>query len=313
MKRYTGGLDLRQLSTLVELVNNDFSVSRTADSLCVVQSAVSQHIKRLEEELGIELFRRKGKRLIGLTGFGRQVERHVSDAIQSVNNIHLLAEDELDRQQAELRIGCTHAQARYILPPVIGRFNRDYPGVELQMHQGTPQQLVQWAVDGVVDFSICTEELAQAERLESIPCYRWNRCLIAPPEHPLLKRRQLRLGDLCQYPVITYVHGFTGRQNLDKTFREAGLEPNTVLSAADTDIIKTYVASGLGVGIIASMAFNPDFDVSLQARDLSKLFPWEVTRIAYLRNKHIRAHEQTFIKLFRAAVREGNSYGVIAV
>lgn len=313
MNRYSSGLDLRQLHTLVALVNNDFSVSRTADKLFLVQSAVSQQIKRMEQELNVELFTRKGKRITGLTRFGEQVEQQALDAIHSVNNIHRLAEDALRQAEGVLRIGCTHTQARYILPPVIRQFYRKHPDVELQMHQGTPQQLVEWAVNDIVDFSICTEELAQAKRLESVPCYKWNRSLIAPPGHPVMKRKQPRLEDLCKYPIITYVKGFTGRQNLDETFRRAQLRPDMVLSAADTDIIKTYVLDGLGIGIIASMAYNDKLDSALVARDLSKLFPWEVTRIAYLKNKYIRRHEEEFISLFQSTVRNDASLGVIAL
>lgn len=306
-------MDLRQLQTLIVLINNDFSVSRTADKLYLVQSAVSQQLRRLEKELDSELFIRKGKRLTGLTEFGRQVEQQALDAIQCVKNIQRLAQDEQQLGRGVLRIGCTHTQARYILPPVISQFYQRYPDVELQMHQGTPQQLVEWAINDVVDFSICTEELAQSEKLTSIPCYRWNRCLIALPDHPILKTRQPTLNDLCDYPIITYVMGFTGRRSLDETFRRAQLKPNTVLSAADTDIIKTYVLDGLGIGIIAGMAFNKRLDKPLHSKDLSDLFPWEITRIAYLKNKYIRRHQQTFIDMFLETIRKDRSPRFVAL
>ncbi|MDH3986992.1 MAG: LysR substrate-binding domain-containing protein [Gammaproteobacteria bacterium] len=306
-------MDLRQLQTLITLINNDFSVSRSAEKLFLVQSAVSQQIKRLEKELDAELFVRKGKRLTGLTDFGRRVEQQALDAIRSYKNIQRLAQDQKQRSEGILRIGCTHTQARYILPPVISRFYQDYPDVELQMHQGTPQQLVEWAINDVVDFSICTEELAQSVKLESIPCYRWNRCLITLPDHPILKRKNPRLSDLCDYPIITYVRGFTGRKSLDETFRGARLKPRIILSAADTDIIKTYVMDGLGIGIIASVAFNSRIDKPLRSRDLSELFAWETTRIAYLKNKYIRCHQQTFIDLFLETVRKDKSKRFVAL
>jgi LysR family cys regulon transcriptional activator len=306
-------MELRQFSTLIALIDNDFSVSRTAEKLFLVQSAVSQQLKRLEQELGSELFVRKGKRLTGLTDFGRQVEQQAHYAIQSVKNIQRMAQDVQHQDQGVLRIGCTHAQGRYILPPVISLFNRSYPDVELQMHQGNPQQLVEWAANDVVDFSICTEELAQSEKLESIPCYRWNRCLITLPDDPLLKIKNLRLADLCDYPLITYVMGFTGRKSLDETFQHAGLKPNIVLSAADTDIIKTYVLDGLGTGIIASMTFNENIDTPLQSRDLSDLFPWEVTRIAYLKDKYIHHQQQTFVDLFLDTIRTDESPRFVAL
>jgi LysR family cys regulon transcriptional activator len=306
-------MDLRQLQTLITVINNDFSVSRSAEKLFLVQSAVSQQIKRLEKELDGELFVRKGKRLTGLTDFGRKVEQQALDAIHSFKNIQRLAQDQKKRSEGILRIGCTHTQARYILPPVISRFYQDYPDVELQMHQGTPQQLVEWAISDAVDFSICTEELAQSVKLESIPCYRWNRCLITLPDHPILKRKKPRLSDLCDYPIITYVRGFTGRKSLDETFRGARLKPRIILSAADTDIIKTYVMDGLGIGIIAGVAFNSRIDKPLRSRDLSELFSWETTRIAYLKNKYIRCHQQTFIDLFLETVRKDKSRRFVAL
>ncbi len=306
-------MELRQLSTLIALINNDFSVSRTAEKLFLVQSAVSQQLKRLEQELDCDVFIRKGKRLVGLTDFGRQVEEQAHYAIQSVKNIRRMAQDAQQLSHGVLRIGCTHTQARYILPLVINRFHQSYPNVELQMHQGTPQQLVELAVNDVVDFSICTEELAQSEMLASIPCYRWNRCLIALPDHPILKLKQPGLKDLCDYPLITYVMGFTGRKKLDETFQHAQLKPNIVLSAADTDIIKTYVLDGMGIGIIACMAFNAEIDKPLRSRDISKLFPWEVSRIAYLKNKYIHRHQQTFIDLFLDTIREDKSPRFVAL
>ena len=300
-------MDIRQLQALLTLINNDFSVSLTAEKLYLVQSAVSQQLKRLEQELGSDLFIRKGKRLTGLTRFGEQVEEQARAAIQAIRNIERMAKDEQQQNQGILRIGCTHTQARYILPPVISLFNRRFPEIELQMHQGNPQQLVDWAVHDVVDFSICTEELAQSEKLESIPCYRWNRCLITLEDHPIRKLDKPTLKDLCQYPIVTYVMGFTGRKSFNDTFHQQQLKPNTVLSAADTDIIKTYVLDGLGIGVIASMAYNETIDKSLYFKDLSHLFPWETTRIAFLKNRYIRRHQQTFIDIFLDTIRKDQS------
>ena len=300
-------MDIRQLQSMITLINSEFSVSKTAEKLFLVQSAVSQQLQRLEQELGSPLFVRKGKRLTGLTELGKQVEKQARDSLNAVNNIRLLAQDHSDMTQGVLRIGCTHTQARYILPPVIRAFNKSFPEVELQMHQGNPQQLVEWAGRDDVDFSICTEELAQSRKLESISCYQWNRSLITKPEHPLQKITKPSLKDLCKYPIITYVVGFTGRQHFNDVFAKAKLKPNTVLSAADTDIIKAYVLDGLGIGVIANMAFEEKIDQSLKQIDLSHLFPWETTRIAYLKNKVIRRYQQTFIDLFLQTIREDKS------
>lgn len=300
-------MDIRQLQAMITLINSDFSVSAAAQQLFLVQSAVSQQLKRLEQELGTPLFVRKGKRLTGLTELGSQVERQAREILTGVSNIQLMAEDHLKLALGVLRIGCTHTQARYILPPVIRAFNRTYPAIELQIHQGNPQQLVEWAGNDRVDFSICTEELGQSSKLENIPCYQWNRSLITLPDHPLQAIRKPTLEDLCAYPIITYVVGFTGRQHFNSIFAGARLQPNIVLSAADTDIIKAYVLDGLGIGVIASMSYDKNFDASLKRLDLSHLFPWETTRIAYLKNKYIRRYQQTFIDLFMATIRDERS------
>ncbi|MFT5220576.1 MAG: LysR family cys regulon transcriptional activator [Planctomycetota bacterium] len=291
-------MELRQLQSLLKLIDCDFSVSKTADEMFLVQSAVSQHLKKLEQELTTELFIRRGKRLIGLTPTGMKVAEHARIAIASVNSIRSIGVDNINQDQGSLRIGCTHTQARYILPAVIKSFNRDYPKVELQIHQGTPKQLVQWAISDEVDFSICTEAIAESSQLTNIPCYKWNRSLITLADHPLQKVEVLTLDDLCQYPLITYVYGFTGRKSFSETFKQAGLEPHIVLSAADTDIIKTYVREEMGVGIIASMALEELALSGIKSRDVSHLFPWEVTRIAYLNDKYLRQYEQKFIDLF---------------
>lgn len=300
-------MEIRQLQALITLIKSDFSVSKTAEKLFVVQSAISQQLQRLEQELGAPLFIRKGKRLIGLTELGHQVENQAKVTLSSINNIHLLAQEQINLAQGVLRIGCTHTQARYILPSVIRTFNKSFPDVELQIHQGNPQQLVDWAERDEVDFSICTEELAQAPKLESIPCYQWNRSLITLPDHPLQKIEKISLKDLCQYQIITYVLGFTGRQHFNDIFTKAKLKPNTVLSAADTDIIKTYVLDGMGIGVIANMAFIDKIDTGLSKKDLSHLFPWETTRIAYLKDKIIRHYQKTFINLFLQTINDDKS------
>ena len=296
-------MDLRQLRSLVTLAGSDFSVSRTAQNLNLVQPAISQHIKSIEEELGAELFIRHGKRLVGLTEVGEQVVHYARRTLAEVESIQEVAREHADQAQGVLRIGTTHTQARYILPPVIQAFASAYPGVELEIHQGTPQQLVVMAVHEIVDLSICTEALGEHPELIAIPCYKWNRCLITQQQNPLLSVEKLSLHDLCEHPIITYVFGFTGRGHFSETFSKAGLNPRVVLSAADTDVIKTYVSQGMGVGIIASLAYTPEEDAELKMRDLSNLFPWEVTKIAYRKGKYLRRYQERFIELFRTQVR----------
>ena len=291
-------MEIRQLQSLIKLIDCQFSVSKAADEMFIVQSAVSQHLKKLEEELEADLFVRKGKRLIGLTEIGELVAAHARTTLASINSIHAIGKEHVAQGDGILRIGTTHTQARYVLPPVIKAFNQAYPRVEVQIHQGTPRQLVQWTANDELDFAICTEALAESSQLTNIPCYKWNRSLITLADHPLQQLDELTLEDLCRYPLITYVFGFTGRGRFSETFRDAGLDPHVVLSAADTDIIRTYVLEQMGVGIIASMALGNVDDGVTRSRDLSHLFPWELTRIAYLNDKYLRQYEQTFIDLF---------------
>ncbi|MGB1311293.1 MAG: LysR substrate-binding domain-containing protein [Leucothrix sp.] len=307
-------MELRQLKALIVLVENDHNVSQAAGKLNLVQSAVSQQINKLEVELGTPLFVRQGKRLTSLTQVGEAVLGYAYRTLANVENIHEISREQLKPGEGMLRIGATHTQARYILPRVIKQFRAHYPDIELQVHQGTPEQLVQKAIHDDVDFSICTEALATHADLRTIPCYRWNRGLIALDGNPALDNEAIDLPWLTRFPIITYVYGFTGRSVFTETFTQQNLTPKVILSAADTDIIKTYVREGLGVGIIASLAYEGTQDHDLQHRDLSGLFPWETTRIAYQKDKYIRKHQQYFIDLFQETVREqGRWHGLQAV
>jgi LysR family transcriptional regulator, cys regulon transcriptional activator len=292
-------MELRQLRSLVALSDNGFSVSRTAARLHLVQPAVSQHLRLLEDELGTPLFLRHGKRLTGLTEAGAKVLGYARSTLADLANIAAVGRDHVEESRGTLRIGTTHTQARYVLPPVLRRFNEAYPEVEVQIYQATPAQLVDMALADQVDLAICTEAIGEHKGLISLPSYRWNRCLIAPHGHPVLARRPISLGVLCEYPMITYVFGFTGRGSLSSIFAKVGLHPRVVLGAVDTDVIKTYVREGMGIGVIADLAFQPEQDADLGIRDLSHLFPWEVTKIAYARDKYVRRFQQRFMDLFQ--------------
>ncbi|MCU7872461.1 MAG: LysR family transcriptional regulator [Candidatus Thiodiazotropha sp. (ex Lucinoma borealis)] len=297
-------MELRQLTSFVTLAESGFNVTEAAEKLCLVQSAVSQHLAGLEKELGTQLFVRKGKRLIALTASGESVLNYARQALAIRENILSIGRDHVEEESGVLRIGTTHTQARYVLPPVIRAFRQSYPSVSLQIHQGTPRQLVEMALTDHVDFSICTEELGLHSSLTAIPCYRWNRSLIALKGHPILKHKPLSLECLCEYPMITYTFGFTGASRMQSSFARAGLKPEVVLTAADTDVIKTYVREGLGVGLIASMAYSSGQDKDLVLRDLSTLLPWETTWVAYHKDKYLRRFQQFFIKLLDEMVLE---------
>jgi LysR family cys regulon transcriptional activator len=297
-------MELRQLTSLVALAESGFNVTLAAEQLHLVQSAVSQHLARLEEELGTQLFVRKGKRLIALTAAGEAVLNYARQALAIRENILAVGRDHVDESSGVLRIGTTHTQARYVLPAVIRAFRQLFPAVSLQIHQGTPKQLVEMALTDRVDFSICTEELGEHSTLTAIPCYRWNRGLIAPKDHPALTQRPLSLENICSYPLITYTFGFTGASHMQTTFARAGLKPEVVLTAADTDVIKTYVREGMGIGLIASMAYSPKQDRDLEMRDLSHMLPWETTWVAYHKDKYLRRYQQKFIDLMEEMILE---------
>jgi DNA-binding transcriptional LysR family regulator len=296
-------MELRELKSFVAAVDCGLNVSQAAERLHLVQSAVSQHLARLETELGTRLFVRQGKRLAALTPAGARVLDYARQALAIREDILTVGRDHVDEATGVLRIGTTHTQARYVLPPVIRAFRHTYPHVALQIHQGTPPQLAELAAADTVDFAICTEALAAHPALTTLPCYRWNRSLIAPLGHPVLDRQPLSLELFCEYPLITYVFGFTGSSRLRSTFARMALEPDVVLSAADTDVIKTYVREGLGVGLIATVAYSARTDSDLAARDLSHLFPWETTFIAYRRDKYLRRFQQHFIELLQRMVQ----------
>ncbi len=297
-------MKLRQLRSLTTLAESGFNVTQTAKRLHLVQPAVSQHLIRLEEELGVEIFKRQGKRLLGLTTAGEKILHYARKTLAECDNILAVGRDHVDESIGTLRIGTTHTQARYVLPAIIRQFRKNYPHVNLQIHQGTPLQLVEMTTSDRVDLAICTEELGETQTLEAIPCYRWNRSLIAPAGHPVFNCHPLQLNTICEFPIVTYVFSFTGGNNFRKSFSRLGLQPQVVLSAADTDVIKTYVREGLGIGIIASLAYSETTDSDLQILDLSNLFPWEVTRIAYNRDKYLRHYEEHFIKLLQAMVAD---------
>jgi LysR family cys regulon transcriptional activator len=223
-------VDLRELRSLVATADCGLNVSQAAGRLHLVQSAVSQHLARLEDELGTGLFVRRGKRLAGLTAAGEEVLHYARQALAIRESILAVGRDHVDESTGVLRIGTTHTQARYVLPPLIRAFRREYPGVALQIHQGTPPQLAELAETDAVDFAICTESIGSRPALAAIPCYRWNRSLIAPLGHQVLDREPLTLETICEYPLITYVFGFTGAGHLSSAFARLDLKPRVVLA-----------------------------------------------------------------------------------
>lgn len=290
-------MNFQQLRIVRETVRQNFNLTEVGNALFTSQSGVSKHIKDLEDELGIEIFVRKGKRLLGLTDPGKDLLVLVERMLHDARNIKTLAEHYSQRDVGQLTVVTTHTQARYALPKVIADFKKAFPKVHLKMHQGSPQEIVQMLLEGEADIGIATEAVADVPELAAFPFYRWHHALVVPHGHPLLEREPLTLEAVAEHPIITYHEGFTGRTRIDKAFAEAGMVADVVMSALDADVIKTYVELGLGVGIMASVAFNPLRDSHLQMLDAQHLFPENVTNIAVRKGHYLRGYAYRFIEL----------------
>lgn len=290
-------MNFQQLRIVRETVRRNFNLTEVANTLYTSQSGVSKHIKDLEDELGVELFVRKGKRLLGLTEPGKEMVKIVERMLLDARNIKNLAEQYSQQDSGRLTIATTHTQARYALPKVVTEFKKLYPKVHLKLHQGSPAEIAQLLLDGEADIGVATETLGEIPELASFPYYSWHHAVIVPQDHPLVQPPLLTLEDIAAHPIITYHEGFTGRALLEKTFHEAGLLPDIVLSALDADVIKSYVELGLGVGIVASVAFNPQRDAGLRMLDCSHLFDEVFTRIAVRRGHLLRRYAYHFMEL----------------
>lgn len=291
-------MKLQQLRYIWEVAHHDLNVSATAQSLFTSQPGISKQIRLLEDELGVEVFARSGKHLTRVTPAGEAILQTAGEILRKVDSIKQVAQEFSDERKGSLSIATTHTQARYALPQVISGFIEKYPEVSLHMHQGTPMQISELAADGTVDFAIATEALELFTDLVMMPCYKWNRSVIVPKDHPLAQLSSLSLEDIAQFPIVTYVFGFTGRSKLDEAFLNRGLAPKVVFTAADADVIKTYVRLGLGVGIVASMAHNPEMDDDLVSLDASHLFKPSITKIGFRRGTFLRGFMFDFIEQF---------------
>jgi LysR family cys regulon transcriptional activator len=291
-------MKLQQLRYIWEVAHHDLNVSLTAQSLYTSQPGISKQIRLLEDELGVEIFSRSGKHLTRVTPAGQAILAIAGEILRKVESIRQVALEYTDQKRGHLSIATTHTQARYRLPGVIEKFIGQYPEVALHMHQGTPQQIAELAADGTVDFAIATEGMEHFTDLVMLPCYRWNRSVVVPRNHPLAIRSRITLEDVAQFPLVTYVFGFTGRSKLDEAFKSRGLTPRVVFTAADADVIKTYVRLGLGIGIIAHMAYDPEVDKDLVAIDASHLFESSTTSLGFRKGTFLRGFMYDFVKLF---------------
>lgn len=291
-------MKLQQLRYIWEVAHHGLNVSATAQSLYTSQPGISKQIRLLEDELGVEVFSRSGKHLTHITPAGEAILKTAGEVLRKVESIKQVAQEYSNEKKGSLSLATTHTQARYALPDTIKAFIDRYPDVSLHMHQGTPMQISEMAADGTVDFAIATEALELFSDLIMLPCYRWNRCVLVPRDHPLAQLSTLTLEAVAEHPIVTYVFGFTGRSKLDEAFVERGLMPKVVFTAADADVIKTYVRLGLGIGIVAAMAYDEEVDSDLVALDASHLFSSSITKIGCRRGTFLRGYMYDFIEDF---------------
>jgi len=290
-------VNFQQLRIIRETLRRNFNLTEVANALYTSQSGVSKHIKDLEDELGVELFIRRGKRLLGLTEPGKELAQIVERILLDTANIKRLADQFAKSDRGEITIATTHTQARYALPGPISAFRKEFPNVHLVLQQGSPREIAAMLHDGLADIGIATEALENSPELVSFPYYSWHHGVIVPKGHALESVKPLTIEKIAEWPIITYHEGFTGRPGVDATFAKAGLTPDIVMVALDADVIKTYVEVGLGIGIVASMAYDKERDAGLRLLDNSHLFPKTTTRVALRRGRFLRRFAYRFIEL----------------
>jgi len=291
-------MNLQQLRYLNEIVRQGLNISGAAAALYTSQPGVSKQIRLLEEELGIEIFVRNGKRIVAITEPGKAVLAIVQRILQDAGNLKQVGQEFHSQDSGHLTIATTHTQARYALPPVVKQFIKRYPKVQLGLHQGNPTQIAEQVLNGEADIAIATESLSLYDDLVTLPCYEWHHCVVVPPKHPLLDEKKLTLAKIAQYPIVTYDFAFSGRGKINEAFEKAGITPDIALTAIDADVIKTYVELGLGIGILAEIAFIPERDRHLRMISAKHLFKPNTTRIAIRKNEYLRGYVYDFIELF---------------
>jgi LysR family transcriptional regulator, cys regulon transcriptional activator len=291
-------MKLQQLRYLCEVASQGLNLSKAAKTLHTSQPGISKQISLLEDELGVDIFVRNGKRVVKITPPGEAIIEIAERMLRDAKNLKQVGQEFTNEASGSLTIATTHTQARYALPPAIKRFTLRYPKVKLVLRQGSPTQIAKLVTSGEADIAIATEAIELFDELVMLPCYQWNRCIITPPRHPLLKLEKLTLENIVKYPIITYDFAFTGRTKINQAFAAKGLTPNVVLTAIDADVIKTYVELGLGIGILAQMAFEPSRDKHLRSIDASHLFEPSTTRIGITRNSYLRGYVYDFIGMF---------------
>ncbi|HEY6774112.1 MAG TPA: CysB family HTH-type transcriptional regulator [Oxalicibacterium sp.] len=296
-------MNFQQLRSIRETARCGYNLTEVANVLYTSQPGVSRQIRELEEELGVDIFERNGKRLTGLTDPGRGILQIIDRLLLEAENLQRASREYTAQEIGTLAVATTHTQARYMLPKVVQAFRSAFPKVRIALQQSSPEHIAEWVISGKSDVGIATEGLSQFDELVSFPCYRWHHAIVVPDGHPLLQKNPVTLADLAAYPLITYDLGFTGRSHIDDAFRQENITTDIVLTAMDSDVIQQYVALGLGVGLVASMALqhrNGDTltGTGLKVIDGAHLFAQNVTRLAVRRGAYLRSYTYDFIQLF---------------
>ena len=291
-------MNFQQLRYVRETVRQGLNLTEVAQRLFTSQPGISKQIKELEEELGVQIFVRRGKRLVSLTEPGKAVLQMVERVLQETENLKQVAREFAEQDSGTLAVATTHTQARYALPRVVAAFRQRYPKVHLVLHQGSPTQIAGMVLSGEADLAVATEALDAYPQLLALPGYTWSHCIVVRQDHPLAKLARVQLEDLVRYPIVTYDAAFAGRSHIDQAFAAKSLVPDVVLAAIDSDVIKTYVELGLGVGIVAAVAFDADRDRGLRALEAGHLFRSNMTRVAIRRGTFLRGFTYDFLELF---------------
>jgi len=296
-------MNLRHLQLFCEVVNANLNISAAAKALHTSQPSVSRHLLSLEGELGVALFVRSKKRILGLTGPGEAVLESARKVLFELENIAQAGNVHGEEKRGNLIVAASHTHARYSLPKVVQAFIAKYPNVRLVLRQGDPHQIASWVASGNADIGICAEPVERPKDIMFFPCHKHHRIILAPPQHPIAAIKRPTLTKLSQYPLITYEAPFTVHRRIVEAFENKKLSPNFVLTATDVDVMKTYVRAGLGLAIVASLAHNAEDDKDLVAVDASHLFKPDVIKIALRRGTYQRSYTYDFIELFSPSLK----------
>lgn len=296
-------MNFQQLRSIREAARRGYNLTEVANVLFTSQPGVSRQIRELEEELGVEIFERNGKRLTGLTEPGKGILQIIERLLLEAENLRQASQEYSGEKSGTLTVATTHTQARYALPRVVQLFRAEFPRVRIALQQSSPEHIAEWVISGKADIGIATEGLSQFDELVSFPCYEWSHVVVVPENHPLASLEKLTLKELAEYPLITYDVGFTGRSHIDDAFRKAGIATDIVLTAMDSDVIQQYVSLGLGIGIVASMAVEHNRAPGLRAIEVAHLFAPNVTRLAVRRGAYLRSYTYDFILQFAPGLK----------